>query len=122
MDHRWIDTRYGDDSLSTLGMCVSINDAWNAPPSCSSVTGGIWRVRDSGNVNFSGSHDPALGTVAGYRRKAEIVGLFACGQLPENNAGDRSYIKERTNVAFVPWSNSGNGSYTFSNGVRVKLK
>jgi hypothetical protein len=62
--------------------------------------------------------------MAGYQpQEGEIVGLFACaGNCRNNDAGDRSYIKERTNVAFVPWSNSGNGSYTFSHGTRVKLK
>ena len=63
--------------------------------------------------------------MTGYQpQDGEIVGLFACaGNCRNNDAGDRSYVKERTNVAFVPWSNSGNGSYTFSvNGGRIQLR
>jgi hypothetical protein len=124
---RWIDTPFGDGSLEyTLGMCVNISGQWN----CSAVVQ-FWYGRDlgasgiPGNVSFEWFYDPARwGPMAGYQpQEGEIVGLFACaGNCRNNDAGDRSYIKERTNVAFVPWSNSGNGSYTFSHGTRVKLK
>jgi hypothetical protein len=125
--NRWIDTPFGDGSLEyTLGMCVNIGGTWN----CSAVVQ-FWYGRDlaasgiPGNVSFEWFYDPARwGPMAGYQpQEGEIVGLFACaGNCRNNDAGDRSYIKERTNVAFVPWSNSGNGSYTFSHGTRVKLK
>jgi hypothetical protein len=125
--NRWIDTPFGDGSLEyTLGMCVNISGTWN----CSAVVQ-FWYGRDlsasgiPGNVSFEWFYDPARwGPMAGYQpQEGEIVGLFACaGNCRNNDAGDRSYIKERTNVAFVPWSNSGNGSYTFSHGTRVKLK
>jgi hypothetical protein len=124
---RWIDTPFGDGSLEyTLGMCVNISGQWY----CSAVVQ-FWYTRDlaasgiPGNVSFEWFYDPARwGPMAGYQpQEGEIVGLFACaGNCRNNDAGDRSYIKERTNVAFVPWSNSGNGSYTFSHGTRVKLK
>jgi hypothetical protein len=124
---RWIDTPFGDGSLQyTLGMCVNISGQWY----CSAVVQ-FWHGRDlaasgiPGNVSFEWFYDPARwGPMAGYQpQEGEIVGLFACaGNCRNNDAGDRSYIKERTNVAFVPWSNSGNGSYTFSHGTRVKLK
>jgi len=42
------------------------------------------------------------------------------GDCRNNDAGDRSYVKERSNVAFVPWSNSGNGFFTFANGRRTR--
>jgi hypothetical protein len=125
--NRWIDTPFGDGSLEyTLGMCVNISGQWY----CSAVVQ-FWYGRDlsasgiPGNVSFEWFYDPARwGPMAGYQpQEGEIVGLFACaGNCRNNDAGDRSYIKERTNVAFVPWSNSGNGSYTFSHGTRVKLK
>jgi hypothetical protein len=123
---RWIDTPFGDGSLQyTLGMCVNIGGQWY----CSAVVQ-FWFERDlaaSGipaNVHFEWFYDPVRwGPMAFYQpQEGEIVGLFACaGNCRNNDAGDRSYIKERTNVAFVPWSNSGNGSYTFSHGTRVKL-
>jgi len=124
---RWIDTPFGDGSLQyTLGMCVNISGQWY----CSAVVQ-FWFERDlgasgiPGNVSFEWFYDPIRwGQMAFYQpQEGEIVGLFACaGNCRNNDAGDRSYIKERTNVAFVPWSNSGNGSYAFSKGVRVKLK
>ena len=124
---RWIDTPFGDGSLQyTLGMCVNIGGQWY----CSAVVQ-FWFERDlaasgiPGNVSFEWFYDPIRwGPLAFYQpQEGEIVGLFACaGNCRNNDAGDRSYIKERTNVAFVPWSNSGNGSYAFSKGVRVKLK
>ncbi len=60
--------------------------------------------------------------MTGYQpQEGETVGLFVCaGDCRNNDAGDRSYVKERSNVAFVPWSNSGNGYFTFSNGRRTK--
>jgi hypothetical protein len=123
---RWPDTPFGAGSLEyTLGMCVNISDHWY----CSAVVQ-FWYGRDlaasgiPGNVNFEWFYDRARwGPMAGYQpQEGETVGLFACaGNCRNNDAGDRSYVKERTNVAFVPWSNSGNGSFTFSNGSRVVL-
>jgi hypothetical protein len=59
--------------------------------------------------------------MAGWQpQDGETVGIFVCaGNCRNNDAGDRSYVKERSNVAFVPWSNHGEGSYTFSAGSRV---
>jgi hypothetical protein len=125
---RWPDTPFGDGSLEyTLGMCVNISNHWY----CSAVVQ-FWYGRDlaaSGipaNVGFEWFYDRARwGPMTGYQpQEGEIVGLFACaGNCRNNDAGDRSYVKERTNVAFVPWSNSGNGSYTFSvNGGRIQLR
>ena len=62
--------------------------------------------------------------MAGYQpQDGETVGLFACaGNCRNNTAGDASYVKERSNVAFVPWSNEGGVDYSFSNGSRVILR
>ena len=84
---------------------------------------GTWALLGiPGNVSFEWFYDPARwGPMAGYQpQEGEIVGLFrlARGTAATTTPGDRSYIKERTNVAFVPWSNSGNGSYTLTHGTR----
>ena len=71
------------------------------------------------SVSQSWFYDPARwGPMAGYQPSdGETVGIFACaGNCRNNTAGDASYVKERTNVALVPWSNGGGPSYTFSNG------
>jgi hypothetical protein len=62
------------------------------------------------------------GPMAGYRpADGETVGVFVCaGNCRNNTAGDASYVKERSNVAFVPFANHGGGSYTFSAGSRTK--
>ncbi len=124
--NRWIDTPFGDGSLQyTLGLCGNLNGHWY----CSAVVQ-FWFERElsasgiPGNVSFEWFYDPARwGPMAGWQpQDGEIVGIFACaGNCRNNDAGDRSYIKERTNVAFVPWSNRGEGGYTFSNGARIKL-
>jgi hypothetical protein len=122
---RWPDVPFGDGSLEyTLGMCINKDNHWY----CSAVVQ-FWFERElsaSGvpaHVNFEWFYDFARwGPMTGYQpQEGEIVGVFACaGDCRNNDAGDRSYVKERTNVAFVPWSNSGNGFYTFSNGRRTK--
>ena len=56
-------------------------------------------------------HQPAEG---------EIVGIFVCaGNCRNNTAGDASYVKERSNVVFVPWT-LGGASYSYSAG-RLRL-
>jgi hypothetical protein len=118
---RWPDTPFGDGSLEyTLGMCLNINGHWY----CSAAVQ-FWSGREleaSGvpsQVSQSWFYDPARwGPMAGYQPSdGETVGLFACaGNCRNNTAGDASYVKERTNVALVPWSNGGGTSYSFSNG------
>ncbi len=122
---RWPDVPFGDGSLEyTLGMCINKDGHWY----CSAVVQ-FWFERDlsaSGvpsHVNFEWFYDFARwGPMTGYQpQEGETVGLFVCaGDCRNNDAGDRSYVKERSNVAFVPWSNSGNGFFTFSNGRRTK--
>ena len=122
---RWPDVPFGDGSLEyTLGMCVNINNHWY----CSAVVQ-FWYQRDLGasgipaNVHFEWFYDFARwGPMTNYQpQEGETVGIFVCaGDCRNNDAGDRSYVKERSDVAFVPWSNSGNGLYTFSKGSRVK--
>jgi hypothetical protein len=122
---RWPDVPFGDGSLEyTLGMCINKDGHWY----CSAVVQ-FWFERElsaSGvpsHVNFEWFYDFARwGPMTGYQpQEGETVGLFVCaGDCRNNDAGDRSYIKDRSNVAFVPWSNSGNGYFTFSNGRRTK--
>ena len=108
----------------TLGMCINKNDHWY----CSAVVQ-FWHERDlsaSGvpsHVNFEWFYDFARwGPMTGYQpQEGETVGIFVCaGDCRNNDGGTGSRVKERSNVAFVPWSNSGNGFYTFSNGARIK--
>ena len=122
---RWPDVPFGDGSLEyTLGMCINKDGHWY----CSAVVQ-FWFERElsaSGvpsHVNFEWFYDFARwGPMTGYQpQEGETVGLFVCaGDCRNNDAGDRSDIKDRSNVAFVPWSNSGNGYFTFSNGRRTK--
>jgi hypothetical protein len=124
---RWIDTPFGSGTLQyTLGMCLNISGQWY----CSAVVQ-FWFGRElsaSGvpsEVGVSWFYDYARwGPMTGYQpQEGETVGLFVCaGNCRNNTAGDASYIKERSNVAFVPWSNSGNGAYAFSHGLRIKLR
>jgi len=119
--NRWPDVPFGSGSLEyTLGMCLNINNHWY----CSAPVQ-FWYGRElsaSGRpseVSFQWFYDPARwGPMTGYQpRDGELVGLFACaGNCRNNDAGDRSYVKERTNLALVPWSNHGTASYTFSGG------
>jgi len=123
--NRWPDVPFGDGSLEyTLGMCINKAGHWY----CSAVVQ-FWFERDLGasgvpsHVNFEWFYDFARwGPMTGYQpEEGETVGLFVCaGDCRNNDAGDRSYVKERSNVAFVPWSNSGNGFFTFANGRRTK--
>ena len=123
--NRWPDVPFGDGSLEyTLGMCINKDGHWY----CSAVVQ-FWFERDlsaSGvpsHVNFEWFYDFARwGPMTAYQpEEGETVGLFVCaGDCRNNDAGDRSYVKERSNVAFVPWSNSGNGFFTFANGRRTR--
>jgi len=118
---RWPDVPFGSGNLQyTLGMCVNINNHWY----CSAVVQ-FWFNRElsaSGrpsDVSFEWFYDPVRwGPMAFYQpRDGELVGVFACaGNCRNNDAGDRSYVKERTNLALVPWSNHGTASYAFSGG------
>jgi hypothetical protein len=122
---RWPDTPFGDGNLEyTLGLCGNLNGHWY----CSAVVQ-FWFERDLGasgpprDVHFEWFYDYARwGPMAGWQpQDGEIVGVFVCaGNCRNNDAGDRSYVKERSNVAFVPWSNNGEGGYTFSTGGRVQ--
>ena len=122
---RWPDVPFGDGSLEyTLGMCINKDGHWDR-----SAVVQFWFERDSSasgvpsHVNFEWFYDFARwGPMTGYQpQEGETVGFFVCaGDCRNNDAGDRSYVKERSNVAFVPWSNSGNGYFTFSNGRRTK--
>lgn len=124
---RWIDTPFGAGTLEyTLGMCLNIGGHWD----CSAVVQ-FWSGRElsaSGapwNIAGAWFYDGARwGPMAGHQpQDGETVGIFACaGNCRNNTAGDASYIKERTNVALIPWTNEGGGlTYTFSNG-RMILK
>jgi hypothetical protein len=122
---RWPDTPFGDGNLEyTLGLCLDINGHWY----CSAVVQ-FWFGRDleaSGQPSdffFEWWYDGARwGPMAGYRpADGETVGVFVCaGNCRNNTAGDASYVKERSNVVFVPFANHGGGSYTFSAGSRIK--
>jgi len=117
---RWPDVPFGSGNLQyTLGMCVNINNHWY----CSAVVQ-FWFNRElsaSGrpsDVSFEWFYDPVRwGPMPSYQpRDGELVGVFACaGNCRNNDAGDRSYVKERTNLALVPWSNHGAASYSFGN-------
>ena len=121
---RWPDVPFGEGNLQyTLGLCINKDGQWY----CSAVVQ-FWFDRDLGasapprDVGFEWFYDGARwGPMAGYQpQDGEMVGVFVCaGNCRNNDAGDRSYVKERSNVAFVPWSNRGEGSYTFSGGSRV---
>jgi hypothetical protein len=123
--NRWPDVPFGSGSLEyTLGMCLNISNHWY----CSAVVQ-FWFGRElsasgiPGNVSFEWFYDPARWRqMTGYQpQEGETVGLFACaGNCRNNDAGDRSYVKERTNIALVPWSNSGNGNYSFSAGRAIR--
>jgi hypothetical protein len=122
--NRWPDTPFGDGNLEyTLGLCGNIRDHWY----CSAAIQ-FWYGRDLAasapprDIGLEWFYDGARwGPMAGWQpQDGETVGIFVCaGNCRNNDAGDRSYVKERSNVAFVPWSNNGDGSYTFSGGSRV---
>jgi hypothetical protein len=118
---RWPDTPFGDGSLEyTLGLCFNLNGHWY----CSAAVQ-FWSGREleaSGipsQINIEWFYDPARwGPMAGHQPEdGETVGIFVCaGNCRNNTAGDASYVKERSNVALVPWSNGGGAAYSFSNG------
>jgi hypothetical protein len=117
---RWIDTPFGTGSLEyTLGMCLNIDQHWY----CSAVVQ-FWNGREleaggrPNEIGLNWFYDRGRwGPMTGYQpSEGETIGFFACaGNCRNNNAGDRSYIKERTNVALVPFT-LGQSSYTFSLG------
>jgi hypothetical protein len=124
---RWPDTPFGTEGGSlqyTLGMCLNIRDHWY----CSAVVQ-FWFGREFGAssppwlVHESWFYDARWGPMAGYQpQDGEIVGIFVCaGNCRNNTAGDNSYVKERSNVAFVPWANGGGADYSFSTGPRVSI-
>ena len=122
---RWPDTPFGAGSLEyTLGMCLNLNSQWY----CSAVVQ-FWYGRELSastppwNVGTAWFYDPARwGPMAGHQpQDGEIVGIFACaGNCRNNTAGDASYVKERTNVALIPWTNEADESFTFSAGKLVR--
>ncbi len=119
--NRWPDTPFGAGSLEyTLGMCLDLNSQWY----CSAVVQ-FWYGRDLAastppwNVATAWFYDPARwGPMAGHQpQDGEIVGVFVCaGNCRNNTAGDNSYVKERSNVALIPWTNEADESFTFANG------
>jgi hypothetical protein len=119
---RWPDTPFGDGSLEyTLGMCLNVGGHWD----CSAVVQ-FWFGRElsaSGapwNIGGAWFYDPARwGPLTGQQpQDGDTVGLFVCaGNCRNNTAGDNSYVKERSNVVLVPWTNEGGDvTYTFSKG------
>jgi hypothetical protein len=124
--NRWPDTPFGAGSIEyTLGMCLNISSHWY----CSAVVQ-FWYGRDlaasgnPGNIAAAWFYSPRWGPMTGYQpAEGEIVGLFACaGNCRNNTQGDQSYVKERTNVAFVPWT-LGGASYSFSaGGIKLQSK
>ena len=117
--NRWPDTPFGAGSLEyTLGMCLNINSQWY----CSAVVQ-FWYGRELSastppwNVATAWFYDGARwGPMAGHQpQDGETVGIFACaGNCRNNTAGDASYVKERTNVALIPWTNEADESFTFT--------
>jgi hypothetical protein len=108
----------------TLGMCLNLGNHWY----CSAVVQ-FWFGRDlgasapPGDVAREWFYDARWGPMAGHQpAEGEMVGLFVCaGNCRDNRAGDRSYVKERSNVAFVPWTRGG-ASYSFSKGSPIRLQ
>jgi hypothetical protein len=106
----------------TLGMCVNKNEHWY----CSAVVQ-FWHERElsasapPSHVGFEWFYDGRWGPMIGYQpQDGETVGIFVCaGNCRDNVAGTDSRVKERSNVAFVEWTNGGGASYTYSNGSRV---
>src|SRR5581483_11546564 len=117
---RWPDTPFGDGSLEyTLGLCLNIGDHWDCSAAVQfwygrelSASGGPWAI--ASEWFYDGAR---WGPMAGHQpQDGETVGIFVCaGNCRNNTAGDASYVKERSNVALVPWDNEGQSSYTFSN-------
>ena len=124
---RWPDTPFGDAGGSleyTLGMCLNINGHWY----CSAVVQ-FWYGREltasapPSDVHQAWFYDVRWGAMQQYQpADGETVGIFVCaGNCRNNTAGDNSYVKERSNVQFVPWSNGGGADYSFSSGLRATL-
>jgi hypothetical protein len=123
---RWPDVPFGSGSLQyTLGLCGNIRDHWY----CSAAIQ-FWYQRDLGasapprDISLEWFYDARWGPMAGWQpQDGETVGVFVCaGDCRNNDAGDRSYVKERSNVVFVPWSNHGDGSYTFSGSRMLSMR
>jgi hypothetical protein len=118
--NRWGDTPFGTGSLQyTLGMCAKMGGRWF----CSGVVQ-FWFGREltastpPSYVGRNWFYDARWGPMQGYQpADGETVGLFVGGgNLRDHPAGDASYFKERSNVAFVTWQNGGDTTYTFSHG------
>lgn len=122
--NRWPDTPFGSGSIEyTLGLCGNLNNHWY----CSAVVQ-FWYGRElsaSGRpdqIGLNWFYDPARwGPMAGWQpQEGEMVGVFVCaGNCRNNNEGDRSYVKERSNAVFVPWTMSAGPTYTYSSKNRT---
>jgi hypothetical protein len=123
--NRWPDVQPAgwDGTLEyTLGMCVNKNEHWY----CSAVVQ-FWHERElsasapPSHVGFEWFYDGRWGPIIGYQpQDGETVGIFVCaGNCRDQPAGTDSRVKERSNVAFVPWVNHEDAVYSFSNGSRV---
>jgi hypothetical protein len=108
----------------TLGMCVNIGGTWH----CSAVVE-FWygrSINDSAPPSLIGRewfYDFARwGAMAGYQpSEGEVVGMFVCeGDCRNNTEGSSSPLRERSNVALVPFT-FGDQLYTFSTGLRRTL-
>jgi hypothetical protein len=100
----------------TLGMCVNIRSQWH----CSAVVQ-FWYGREltaSAPPSLIGRewfYDPARwGPMAGYQpSEGETVGVFVCqGDCRNNTEGSVSPLRERSNVAMVPFT-TGFSSYRY---------
>ena len=119
--NRWPDEQFGDGSIEyTLGMCVNISGHWY----CSAVVQ-FWFGRDlsasgaPGAVSFEWFYDPARwGAMTGYQpQEGETVGFFV-GSGNLRGRTDSSQVNcprlcERSNVAFVPFTQGG-ANFDFS--------
>jgi hypothetical protein len=127
--NRWPDEPFGDGSIEyTLGMCVNIGGHWY----CSAVVQ-FWFGRDlgasgaPGAVSYEWFYDPARwGGMTNYQpQDGETVGFFVgSGNLrgrTDSSAVNCPRLCERSNVAFVPFSQGGFANYDLSSG-KISLK
>ena len=107
----------------TLGMCINKNGQWY----CSAVVQ-FWHERELSasapprHVAAEWFYDSRWGPMMGYQpQDGETVGLFVCaGNCRDDLAGTDPRVKERSNVAFVEWTNGGGANYIFSGGSRIR--
>jgi hypothetical protein len=107
----WPDSPFGDGGGGTiqytLGMCLNIGGQWY----CSSVVQ-FWSGRSllatgpPSLVATNWFYDPARwAPMTGHQpADGEIVGIFAVAGNTRGNDGSFSLVKERTNVALVPFN------------------